>query len=76
MFLINICILYYFANVVPATVNYPTRKFNGPVSDLLMGLNGCLLIFFIAVVIDKLKYLKNVFIVLGKNTLGIVFFHF
>lgn len=75
IFILNICILLYFSTAAN-TVNYPTRKFNSPASDFLMGLNGCFLLYFASNVIGKIKYLNKLFITLGQNTLGIVFFHF
>lgn len=73
---LSISILYIFANVIPTTVDYPSRSFNDPVIDLLIGLNGCFFIFFVAKAVEKVRYLENIFACLGKNTLGVVFFHF
>ena len=76
LLLVSIAVLYYFAEIHPAAVQYPARTFNHPVADFIMGLGGCLLVYLLAVVFTRIKYLRKPLVYLGKNTLGIVFFHF
>ena len=73
---LSISILYFFANIVPTMVDYPSRTFNHLIVDLVMGLNGCFLTFLAAREIEKIKYIRELFTCLGRNTLGIAFFHF
>ena len=75
--LITILGLWLFGFVNPSTVDYPSRNFGFIITDMIAGLNGALFIYCIAYYISKLgAYIKKPIITIGKNTLGIVFFHF
>lgn len=58
------------------TVNYPTRYFSSAIKELLVGLNGTIMVLCFSILISKMKGLKIILSELGKNTLGILFFHF
>lgn len=76
LFIFNNIIMYYFGNIYPITVNYTTRKFNSPFLDMIISFNGIFLIYLISKFIEKIKFVNIIFIVLGQNTLGILFLHF
>lgn len=69
-------VMYYFTRIMPATVNYPNRSFNQPFPDFVMGISGCILLWFLAVFLEKLPYIKSLFLCFGRNWMGIIFFHF
>lgn len=71
-----IVILYYFGNVRLINVNYPTRSFSAPVLEFLAGINGVLLIYMVAQIFSKVSVVNKIMSYLGRNTLGILFFHF
>lgn len=72
----NMCILYYFGKINPVTVDYPSRRFANPLLEVVVGLNGSVLLYIGSNVLNKSKILKKIFCYIGQNTLGIVFFHF
>lgn len=74
--LVNIATLYFFSHIKPITVQYPARKFNDPIIDMVAGINGCLLIYALSFFLGKSNCVKKILQYIGKNTLGIVFFHF
>ena len=74
--LLNILVLVY-GSKKGNVVDYPSGKFNNPLMDLLFGINGAILLMMISLIISELKFpLKKIMIVIGRNTLSIVFFHF
>lgn len=58
------------------TMDWPSRRFNLPVADCFIVLNGLLFVFFLSVFLKELPVVRQVLSYLGKNTLPIVFFHF
>lgn len=75
-FVASIVILYYLGNIEICTVNYPTRTFNSLFNELVAGVNGSIFLFCCSILIGKKDKIKSIFVYLGRNTLGIVFFHF
>ena len=75
---LNAWLLYWFTYKCPVMVcvDYPSRIFNFPVADAAAALNGICLLFVAASVIERLRYISPLLIMIGRNTLGIVFFHF
>ena len=57
------------------TVDWPVRKWNGAV-DLVLPVLGILLTINIAKWIERNQYGKKVFLYLGRNSMGIMCFHF
>lgn len=76
LFIINIILFIYFGNIHPNTVNYPTRTFNGALIDFIAGINGTIFIFIVSQILANIKTVKRFLSYFGKNTLGILFFHF
>ncbi len=60
-----------FKNVV----DWPVRRFNG-ITDLFLPIPGIFLVINIAKLLSGSRYLKQTFIELGKNSMGIMCFHF
>lgn len=71
-------VLFYCFNLkIRVSVDWPSRKFQHPVFDVIAGLNGTLFLFLIASFIERLpKRIKNVFTYIGQNSIGVLFFHF
>ncbi len=57
------------------TVDWPVRKWNGAV-DLVLPVFGILLTANIAKWVDRIGHGKKLFLYLGKNSMGIMCFHF
>jgi len=73
----SMTILWFFGKVHRVTVDYPSRRFGSITTDTLAALNGVIFVFLISFFFSKLpKYVKTTLIFIGKNSLGIVFFHF
>lgn len=75
-FVIHMMVFYFLGNRIPNVVNYPTRSFNTPFIDFIAGINGAAFLIILARVFSKTKYIKWMLVYLGRNTLGILFFHF
>lgn len=75
VFVGSAAVMYYFTRVVPSSVCYPERSFNQPFPDFIMGISGCILLWFLTVFLEKLPYIKSVFLCIGRNWMGIIFFH-
>lgn len=75
---LTIFLLWYFGNIHPTTVDYPSRKFGFCVIDAIIAVNGITFLCIISDTISRIKVLeiKNGLILIGKNTLGILFLHF
>ncbi|MDD2957057.1 MAG: acyltransferase family protein [Lachnospiraceae bacterium] len=80
--LCGLCIfaLAFLKDTFKCTVDYPSRDFGNPGINLCSASIGIILLLMISQVLDILtnrcKTLKNGLIIVGKNTLGIIFFHF
>lgn len=69
-------LLYFFGNIYPTTVDYPSRRFGFAITDFFAALNGIFFIYLISFFFSKIYILKKILVYVGKNTLSIVFFHF
>lgn len=77
MLFISFFIMYYVKRL-GLTVDYPSYSFNFWGSDIAMGLNGVIFLVAASRLISLIPFypIRRVLIYLGKNTLGILFFHF
>lgn len=74
--LITLIILYYYGNVKVMTVDYPSRHFESILNNVIAAINGTIFIYLISYYISKLEFLSKFTTVIGRNTIGIIFFHF
>lgn len=73
----NIIIFWYFGNVQVNVMDYPSRVFNSMWMDFLSALNGILFIYIISSMLEHLSpRVVKAFCYIGKNSMGILFFHF
>ena len=78
--ILNISIMHILLQIGGCTVDWPSRTFSNPIKNALIAFNGILLLLMISVLADFL--IRNLFVVrklltyIGKNTFGIVVFHF
>lgn len=71
--------LVYFGDVVHSAIFFPARNMvGGWLNTLCAALSGTLLCYVLAKLIEAqpLKFLTSIFIRCGKDSLGILFFHF
>lgn len=69
--------LYYFGNVYPNTVDYPSRAFGFIVTNYLAAINGTFFIYLFSYYLSKAPApIKQGLFWVGENTLAILFFHF
>lgn len=73
---VTICVLYYFGNINPITMDFPSRFFPNHFINLLTGINGSIFLMVFSLWISKVNFISNIFIYLGKNSIGIMFYHF
>ena len=57
------------------TVDWPSRQFNGLI-DLILPVCGILMTVNVSRFFCRMKHVKNLFTYLGKNSMGIMCFHF
>lgn len=76
LFVASIIAFYYFANKLHVSMDWPSRKFGELWIDVFAVLNDVYLIIIIAQIIAKWKWLKQPIVFIGKNTMGILIFHF
>jgi fucose 4-O-acetylase-like acetyltransferase len=69
--------LYYFSNINPNTVDYPSRRFGNILSNYFAALNGIIFIYLLSYYLSKFPIkIKQLLSYIGQNTICIVFFHF
>lgn len=77
VFLGNLLIFWYMCDVRHITVDYPSRVFNNILLDLLAASNGILFIYNISTVLEMIPQRgQKLLSYIGRNTMGIMFFHF
>lgn len=74
--MVSSVIMCVIGNCFGFTVDFPSRQFNTPLIDVAMSINGCLLCFFVSKIIEKFTCVKKLSVILGRNTLPIMLFHF
>ena len=76
--LLSMFLFYYFGVVDQNTVDFASRRFGIPFIDALAAINGIVLVYLMSILFEKMlaKKIKTMFMFIGKNTIGIVFFHF
>lgn len=68
---------YSCSNIfIKNVVDWPTGRFNGPVVDALLPIFGIITTYMISKLIAKQNIASKIFQYLGKNTMGIMSFHF
>ncbi|WP_066825148.1 acyltransferase family protein, partial [Clostridium tepidiprofundi] len=77
-FLTTVFFIWYFGNLYPITVDYPSRRFNKWYIDAVVAINGIIFLYLLSDFISRIKFqkIKKILIMIGKNTLGILFFNF
>lgn len=73
---VNIGAFWYFSEVKHITVNYPTRSFNSPIFDFAAGMNGVIFLMIVAGIAERFWMSRKLLSYLGRNTLGILYYHF
>lgn len=68
--------LHFFANVAHVVMDWPIRKFGALWIDVFAVLNDVYLTIVIAQILSKVEWIKNFIVFIGKNTMGILLFHF
>ena len=70
--------LYWAQKFFDATVDYPSRKFGNIALNYFSGVCGSVLLIIISCIIVRFvnKKVKNIITDIGKNTFGILVFHF
>lgn len=72
----NVLLFWYFAKH-GYTMDIASGKWPNPIIAIVMILNGSVFLFQVSKwIADNLSRLKSVFIYIGRNTLGILVFHF
>lgn len=76
--LIVVGAMWYFSvtKLVPNTVDWPSRKFNGALIDVYLPVWGTLFVMILAKLLCKTVHLKQLLQYVGKNTISILCFHF
>lgn len=69
-----LALIYFYSQ--STLVNWPTRAFNHPFSDILQTTSGILLTGAIAIFLSKINIINRAFISLGKASIAILAFHF
>lgn len=73
----HLVMMWYFAHFWNAVMDWPSRNFANPLLDVLAAMNGILLIWNLAVLVQLLPVpIQRIAAYVGKNTLGILLFHF
>ena len=79
-FVITTILIILFSKIPNITVDYPSRKFEYYILNLLAAVNGIVWVASFAKILDillnKAKILKDPLLFIGRNTIGVVFFHF
>lgn len=70
------CLLWLSAEVLKATVDYPDRRFQNPITDTLIALNGAAFTYFLAALMCRFSLTRHILAAAGRNTLPVVLFHF
>lgn len=70
--------LYFVATRWNVTVDYPSRKFGNIVINYVSGITGSIALCLISYLLSKVLkgYAKKLLIIVGRNTIGILMFHF
>lgn len=76
LMLLALLAMWQFGRVNGTTVDYPSGTFPNITLNTLAALNGIILVITTSKLLDKTKKIKNVFMMLGKNSIGILLLHF
>lgn len=76
LFIVTLFGLHFFANVAHVVMDWPIRKFGALWIDVFAVLNDVYLTIVIAQILSKVEWIKNFIVFIGKNTMGILLFHF
>lgn len=72
---LNIALMIFFQKK-GITVDYPSRAFKQPITELLAAANGIILVFVVSKVLEKVNITKKLLSYIGINTMPVLFFHF
>lgn len=74
--IITAVLMYEFSKVPGAAVDLASHTYYDVVLNTVVAFNGILFVICLSNTLNKLQPIKNLLIVLGKNSLGILFLHF
>lgn len=76
--IVSLAYLYLAKEHFLATVNYPARTFNNPVVNYCSGIAGSVLLWACSFYLDRIikGRCKEFIEVIGRNTFGVIVFHF
>lgn len=72
------CLVWYICSdkFIKITVDWPSQKFNGTMQDILLPILGIAVTYMLAHLLKKFSITNRLFSYIGKNTMGIMSFHF
>lgn len=72
------CLVWYICSnkLITITVDWPSKRFNGTVQDILLPILGIAVTYMLAHFLSKISSANRLFSYIGKNTMGIMSFHF
>ncbi len=75
---IVLCLIWYICSnrFITITVDWPSRRFNGVLLDILLPIFGISVTYMFAQFLTKFPITNKFFSYIGKNTMGIMSFHF
>ncbi|MBE6023227.1 MAG: hypothetical protein E7231_08350 [Cellulosilyticum sp.] len=74
--LVSVVIMLKAGNMPNITVDYPSRLFGNWIINVILAMNGIWFIYCMAYLLEYIKVLKKNLLIIGQNTLGILFLHF
>ena len=77
IFLIVALMISVLGQIKGVTVDYPSRNFSNPFAEFFIALASIYIVYFVSKLISEyVIFVKDLFILLGRNSLGIMIFHF
>lgn len=73
-----LCLLWYVCSntFIRITVDWPSRNFNGTIKDILLPAFGVIVTYMFSLLFSHFKIPNKIFSYIGKNTMGVMCFHF
>ena len=77
-FAVVVCCLWFLCtnNFIRMGVDWPSKQFNGTLKDILLPIFGITVTYIFAHLLTKFPITNRLFSYIGKNTMGIMSFHF
>lgn len=72
------CLVWYICSdkLITITVDWPSKRFNGTVQDILLPILGIAVTYMLAHLLARFSITNRFFSFIGTNTMGIMSFHF